>query len=321
MRYFMILLIFLFCGCEKKQNNNEITFLLDWTPNVHHSGLFVAKNLGFFKNEGISVRILSAGNESTKEVISRNGANLGISFQTSLTKSMDKKSNLIAIATILQKHYNGFLYNSKLIKTPADLNHKIYGGYDTKIDNLIIKTLIKSDPNYKGEPIKLKFLNSYDMDLITSILKGDSDFAWGYEDVEGIEAKLRGLSLGFFNISKYSKDLIYYDPIIIANRDFLKNNKDLVKKFLKALSKGYKFAAKNPNKAAKILIKNSPLINEKLIFASQDLASKGYLDENGEWGFMKKEIWSNFTKFLYDNKVINRLISNDELFSNEYLSD
>jgi len=32
---------------------------LDWTPNTNHIGIFVAKQLGFYKEQGIEVEILN----------------------------------------------------------------------------------------------------------------------------------------------------------------------------------------------------------------------------------------------------------------------
>jgi ABC-type nitrate/sulfonate/bicarbonate transport system substrate-binding protein len=33
----------------------KIKLALDWTPNINHIGFFIAKDLGFFKNQGIII--------------------------------------------------------------------------------------------------------------------------------------------------------------------------------------------------------------------------------------------------------------------------
>ena len=49
------------CGSSsdggKKDSGSEdlekITFVLDWTPNTNHTGLYVAKEKGYFEKEGL----------------------------------------------------------------------------------------------------------------------------------------------------------------------------------------------------------------------------------------------------------------------------
>ena len=52
----IMLLGLLFTGCGQKEDN-KITFVLDWTPNTNHTGLYVAQELGYFDEAGIEVEI------------------------------------------------------------------------------------------------------------------------------------------------------------------------------------------------------------------------------------------------------------------------
>lgn len=52
------------CGSSKKSAEKknkkleEVTFVLDWTPNTNHTGLYVAQKLGYFKDAGLKVKIV-----------------------------------------------------------------------------------------------------------------------------------------------------------------------------------------------------------------------------------------------------------------------
>ena len=39
------------------QQLQTITFVLDWTPNTNHTGIYVADKLGYFKEAGIQIDI------------------------------------------------------------------------------------------------------------------------------------------------------------------------------------------------------------------------------------------------------------------------
>ena len=36
------------CGNKKEEKLEKITFVLDWTPNTNHTGLYVAQEKGYF---------------------------------------------------------------------------------------------------------------------------------------------------------------------------------------------------------------------------------------------------------------------------------
>ncbi|MEA4827427.1 MAG: ABC transporter substrate-binding protein, partial [Clostridium sp.] len=111
----------------------------------------------------------------------------------------------------------------------------------------------------------------------------------------------------------------YYTPVIISNEDTLKNNPELVKKFLKATTKGYEYAIQNPEDSANILVKAVPEIDAKLAVASQKYLAKEYKADAKRWGEMKEEVWNNYTQFLYEKKLIPKNMDAKEAFTNEYL--
>ena len=43
---------------EKSAEKSKVTFVLDWTPNTNHTGLYVAQEKGYFNDEGIEVEIV-----------------------------------------------------------------------------------------------------------------------------------------------------------------------------------------------------------------------------------------------------------------------
>lgn len=41
-----------------KQDVRKLTFVLDWTPNTNHTGIYVAREKGYFKDAGLEVEIV-----------------------------------------------------------------------------------------------------------------------------------------------------------------------------------------------------------------------------------------------------------------------
>ena len=281
----LCLILVLAVSCGKSKNNQKIKIVLDWVPNTNHTGLYVAKDLGYFKEEGLDVEIVQPPEGSTTALIGAGGAEFGISFQDTLAKSFAKKNPVpvTAVAAILQQ--------------------------------AILKKLVTDD---KGDFSKVKLIPYTITDVVTG-LKTNVDAVWVYYAWDGIATERAGLQTNFLKIRDYGEELDYYSPVIIANNDFLKKNPEIAKKVLKAIKKGYEYAMKNPEESAKILVKNSPELDINLVTASQKWISKEYQSDAKEWGIIDGNRWNRFYEWLYKNKAVEREIPKNFGYSNEYL--
>ena len=314
----LCLILVLVVSCGKSKNNQKIKIVLDWVPNTNHTGLYVAKDLGYFKEEGLDVEIVQPPEGSTTALIGAGGAEFGISFQDTLAKSFAKENPVpvTAVAAILQHNTSGIIsLKEKGIDSPKKLEGKKYATWEDNIEQAILKKLVTDD---KGDFSKVKLIPYTITDVVTG-LKTDVDAVWVYYAWDGIATERAGLQTNFLKIRDYGEELDYYSPVIIANNDFLKKNPEIAKKVLKAIKKGYEYAMKNPEESAKILVKNSPELDINLVTASQKWISKEYQSDAKEWGIIDASPWNRFYEWLYKNKAVEREIPKDFGYSNEYL--
>ena len=314
----LCLILVLAVSCGKSKNNQKIKIVLDWVPNTNHTGLYVAKDLGYFKEAGLDVEIVQPPEGSTTALIGAGGAEFGISFQDTLAKSFAKENPVpvTAVAAILQHNTSGIIsLKEKGIDSPKKLEGKKYATWEDNIEQAILKKLVTDD---KGDFSKVKLIPYTITDVVTG-LKTDVDAVWVYYAWDGIATERAGLQTNFLKIRDYGEELDYYSPVIIANNDFLKKNPEIAKKVLKAIKKGYEYAMKNTEESAKILVKNSPELDINLVTASQKWISKEYQSDAKEWGIIDGNRWNRFYEWLYKNKAVEREIPKDFGYSNEYL--
>ena len=314
----LCLILVLVVSCGKSKSNQKIKIVLDWVPNTNHTGLYVAKDLGYFKEEGLDVEIVQPPEGSTTALIGAGGAEFGISFQDTLAKSFAKENPVpvTAVAAILQHNTSGIIsLKEKGIDSPKKLEGKKYATWEDNIEQAILKKLVTDD---KGDFSKVKLIPYTITDVVTG-LKTDVDAVWVYYAWDGIATERAGFQTNFLKIRDYGEELDYYSPVIIANNDFLKKNPEIAKKVLKAIKKGYEYAMKNPEESAKILVKNSPELDINLVTASQKWISKEYQSDAKEWGIIDGNRWNRFYEWLYKNKAVEREIPKNFGYSNEYL--
>lgn len=303
---------------EKK----KVTIVLDWTPNTNHTGLFAAKELGYFDEAGIDADIVQPPEGSTTALIGSGKAQFGISFQDTLAKSFASSAPMpvTAVAAILQHNTSGVIsLKEQNIVTPKDMTGKKYSTWDDPIELAILEKIVNDDGGDFESITKVPFSENI-MAQLQDTSENGSDSGWVYYAWDGIAFGTKNLETNFINFADYGKELDYYTPVIIASNTYLDENKEEAKKVMSAIKKGYEYAVANPKEAADFLLKNAPELDKDLVYASQDWISKKYIDDAAGFGIIDATRWNMFYQWLWDNKLIDNEIPENYGFSNDYLN-
>jgi ABC-type nitrate/sulfonate/bicarbonate transport system substrate-binding protein len=318
--------VFLIAGCsgnkqkettkETKKTLKKVSVVLDWTPNTNHTGLYVAKEKGYFKAEGLDIDIIMPGEAGADQLVASGKADFGVGYQEAITQARIQDVPLVSIAAVIQHNTSGFASPiDKNIKSPKDFEGKTYGGWGSPVEKAVIASLMQKE---NADVNKLKIINTGDTDFFTAV-KRDVDFAWIYYGWTGVESELRNEKLNMIYLTDYSDKLDYYTPVLETNEKMIAKNPETVKAFLKAATKGYEFAIKNPDEAADVLIKAAPDLDPKLVKKSQEWLAPKYQDDAKQWGIQKQKVWENYASWMYENKLLDKKLDAEKAFTNEFL--
>ncbi|AFV01380.1 Hydroxymethylpyrimidine ABC transporter, substrate-binding protein component [Dehalobacter sp. UNSWDHB] len=325
---FIVLLLILtvtLSGCSKQaeqnsgQNNQSVklTLMLDWTPNTNHTGLFVAQDKGYFKDQGLEVSIVNPSSQGTLEQLVATGkVDFGISAQEQVTSARLSDLPLVSLATIIQHNTSGFVsLRSKNILTAKDFEGKTYGGWGLPSETAILTALMQKE---NADFSKINMVNIGETDQLAS-LNSNIDLTWIFYGWTGIQAEIRGQELNMIWLKDIDPALDYYTPVIVSNEKMIQSNPDTVRKMMQAISAGYEFAIENPEESAKILIKYAPESDPEMIKRSQAWLSPQYEADAKQWGVQKATVWENYSKWLYDNKLVTKMMDSSKAFTNDFL--
>ncbi len=313
-------LLLLPAGCTRNNtqddNLQKVTVLLDWFPNTNHTGLYAAKDLGYYEDVGLDVEIIQPSEGGTAQLIGAGQGDFGVSYQEEVTIARAQDIPVVAIAAVIQHNTSGFAAPAdRNITTPVDFEGKTYGGWGSPAEIAMIKALMDK---YQADISQVNFINIGSADFFTSMEK-DIDFSlifWGWT---GIEAINKNIELTFIPLNQEIDALDFYTPVLITNEDKIASDPELIKKFMQATSKGYEYAIASPEAAAALLIKNVPELDSELVKASQQYLVEQYQAEAERWGEMQLGVWKNYADFMYENALIENNIEPQKAFSNEFL--
>ena len=130
-----------FTGCgqtatSENKNLEKVTVVLDWTPNTNHTGLYVAKEKGYFEDAGLDVEIQQPPEDGATLMVSSGKAQFGIDFQEYLAPAFKpgEEMNVSAVAAIIQHNTSGLIsLKEKGIDSPKKLEGKTYSTCDMDI--------------------------------------------------------------------------------------------------------------------------------------------------------------------------------------------
>lgn len=329
-KYILILAaLLLLMGCSKEQKTTpeqsnpaapqRVTVMLDWFPNTNHTGLYVAIDKGYFAEQGLAVEIVQPGEGSTADqLVAAGKADFGVSYQENVTQARAADIPLVSVAAIIQHNTSAFASLKEAgITSPRDFVGKRYGGWGSPVEEAVIKAVMEKEG---ADPTKVQNITLGATDFFTSIGR-DADFEWIYYGWDGVEAERRGLELNLIMLKDLDPALDYYTPVLVTNEQHIKEQPELVKKFLAAVSRGYRFSIDNPAEAAAILIKHAPEIDAELAKASQAWVSQRYQEDAPRWGEQREEVWSRYANWMFERNLIPKNIDVQKAFTNEFLPE
>lgn len=317
----MMLLTVTACGGNGGGNLKKITFVLDWTPNTNHTGLYVALEKGWFEEAGLDVEIVQPPEGGAEMLVASGKAQFGVSFQDSMAPALigDNALPITAVAAVIQHNTSGIVSRKgEGMDIPRGLEGKQYATWDSPVELAMMKAVVEADG---GNFDKVTLIPSTVTDEVSALQSKSVDAIWIFYAWAGIACEVAGLETDYFAFSDIEPVFDYYTPVIVAGNEFLKDEPETAKAFLSALAKGYEYAVENPKEAADILMKAAPELksNEALVYASQEYLAEQYTADAAQWGVFDADRWNGFYNWLNDNNLVEQDIPENTGFTNDYL--
>ena len=299
----------------------KITFVLDWTPNTNHTGLYIALEKGYFEEVGLEVEVVQPPEDGAEVLVAAGRAQFGVSCQDSMAPAISGENALpvTAVAAIIQHNTSGIISRKgEGMDTPAGMEGHTYATWNGPIELATLKQVVEADG---GNFDNVELIPSTVTDEVSALKTNMVDSIWIFYAWAGVKTELEGLETDYFAFADIDSVFDYYTPVIISGDQFLEEHPETAKAFLAALSRGYEDAIADPAAAAEILCKAAPELDPELVLASQEYLKDQYQAEAEKWGVIDPLRWNAFYQWINDNGLTENEIPLDTGFSNDYLPE
>jgi len=308
-------------GPSQESGQEKITFVLDWTPNTNHTGLYVALANGYFAEAGLAVEVVQPPEDGAEVLVGSGRAQFGVSFQDYIAPALVEGMEIpiTAVAAIIQHNTSGIVSRAgEGMDTPAGLEGRKYATWDLPVEKATMAQVMAADG---GDFSKVELIPSTVTDEVSALESRSVDAIWIYYAWAGIACEVAGLETDYFAFADIDPVFDFYTPVVIANNSYLAEHPDTARAFLAALSKGYEYAMEHPVEAADILMEHAPELksNTELVYQSQGYLSMAYQADASRWGEFDPARWGSFYNWLNEEQLLEGPIDPAAGFTNDYL--
>ena len=194
---------------ETPEELTKIRFVLDWTPNTNHTGIYVAQELGYYADEGLEVEVVQPPEDGATALVGAGQAEFGVDFQDYLAPALLPSVSVpvTAVAAIIQHNTSGIIsLKEKGIDSPKKLEGMTYATWELPVEQAIMKLVMERDG---GDFSKLNMVPSTVTDVV-SALQTNIDAVWIYYAWDGIATEVKGLDTNYFEFRDIDPVLDFY---------------------------------------------------------------------------------------------------------------
>ncbi len=253
------------------QDLTKVTVRLAFIAGGIDAPFFVAKSKGYFEAEGLDVEIIDGtGSTDTIQAVGNGSVQLGNAGLGALAQAsaQAKFDNITAVFGLVQKDPSSIIsLKGSGIASPKDIEGKKFATEAGNFSDGMIGAWAAVN-GVDLDKVELIVTDNY----MQALLKGDADFinAWANPDGDKVAAFAEIEPPMLF--ADYGVNLL--GSSVIVRKDWLAENGELMKGYLRAVSKAHADVLANPEEALDLFMENRPDADREAIATEIEVMEK-----------------------------------------------
>ena len=251
---------------------DEVSVQLDWVVRSDHAMFFVAREKGYFAQNGINVTAVRRGTGSTDalRLVANGNAEFGFADLPTLMVGRVQSVPVVALAAVNQRSPMAMISIKAKhpITKPSDLKGMNIGVHSSGSTYVFLKAFLAANGMTLADIKQSTVAPPYESFLVL----GRVDAVPGYINAEVPELEDKTGGVGSLSIVQ-GADFGYraYGSGMFTSEKLIAEKPDLVQRFTRAYLQAFQFVAENPKEAVDIVVKANPEYASKVEVLTKQL--------------------------------------------------
>ena len=329
MKRIVTVLVMLLCAGQAfaQPKLEKFPFRLNWTLYGEHAPFFVARDKGFYAQEGIEIEIQEgSGSTTVSQLVASNNSPVAYVDAATMMRGISNGMPIRAVGVTLQESPMAFIYRadaarptkiadikgSRIAMTAGDASLAIFTAFMGKLGMKMEDVQVITVANPQGKE--------------QAVLNKQADALLGYFMDQGPRMQLQtGVKMGWTRLYDMA-GVTTLSSAIIVNNNWVKDakNQDLLRRFLRASQRGWQHSFDNRAEAAEIFRKAAPVFTQEIALLEVEGTMSIIRTERTKGraiGVTDIGDWRDTQDLLSKFAKLNPQADLNAYFTNEYLSE
>jgi putative hydroxymethylpyrimidine transport system substrate-binding protein len=266
-------------GSSSSPQGQDVTLVLDFTPNAIHAGIYSAVARTFDVGEGVHLHVVAptASTDSIK-LLKTGRADFAILDIHDLAIAREHHQDIVGIMAIVEQPLAAVIAAPQ-ITSPRQLQGKVVGISGLPSDTAVLHSVLAgagADPR-KVSTVTIGF------NAVAALLSHRVSAVTAFWNDEGVTLAHRHPGYHIFRVDQYGAPA-YPELVLCATRSSLRENPGVARAVVRALVRGYGITLTDPEGSAADLEDQVPALDPKLV--AEQLAAEGsaFVAPDGNFG-------------------------------------
>jgi len=308
------------CGSSSDSGSSggtkDATLVLDFIPGPVHAGIYLAKEKGYYEDQGINLEIIEpTSTADTLKLIDAGKADFGIADGIDLADQISSGRGAKGIMALTQKPSGGLITLTKDgYKSPADLDGKTVGVTGVPSDDAILDTVMKGGG---GNPDSVNKV-TIGFNGVQNLENGKVNGFTGFYPADGVQVEYDGYPVTSFKFDENGGPR-YPGLVAFTTTKRISSDSALMKAFVDATVKGYDDTLKDPNQSLQDLLAQNKSLKEGITKAQLEAYMPMFKAGDKSYGLINDANVEELSAYLVEKELIKQPIAPARYGTNDYV--
>lgn len=310
------------CGGDEGSSGDAtepFELALDFYVNPDHAGIYTGLERGFFEAEGLTVnpRVPSDPSAPIRQVAAGQ-VDAAISYEPEVLLAREQGLDVVAIAALVDRPLTSLISLPEAgIESPADLAGKTVATAGIPYQAEFLAAIVEDAGVAAGDVDRV----DVGLGLLPAVLSGEADaMLGGFRNIEGVDLAERGRDPRVVPVDRAGIPT-YDELVVVAATDRVTEDPEPLRAFLRALERGTRAAAADPEAAAATVLEAGDGLDPELTRAEVEATLPLLLGRGSDepFGWMDEGEWERFASFFGERGLLTRVPPAKDVLTNDLL--